>query len=233
EDYFAFVPSVNAAHNTYGQRGGQNIVIRGVANARLGGTDASSLSSTTGFYLNDVPVTPVDTQLFDIGHVEVLRGPQGTLYGAASMGGAVKLYHNRPDSSGFEAVVQTTADVVKGGGEGGGLNAMVNLPMIDGVLATRFVATVRNSGGYLDTVLPSLNTTVPNSTYPIHPSLNLSQSDTAIFKSDTNSSESKGLRAAVSYTPGERLTVEASVLWQGATVDDMSAMKHSITKGKT
>ena len=60
QDYFAFVPGVNLASSTLGERGGQNIIIRGVSNARLVGTDASSLSATTGFYLNDIPMTPVD-----------------------------------------------------------------------------------------------------------------------------------------------------------------------------
>jgi iron complex outermembrane receptor protein len=229
-DYFAFVPSVNAAHNTYGQRGGQNIVIRGVANARLGGTDASSMSSTTGFYLNDVPVTPVDTQLFDIGHLEVLRGPQGTLYGAASMGGSVKLYHNRPDSDYFEAVIQGTREAMTDGGDGGGYNAMVNLPIIDGVLAARLVASSRDTGGFIDTVIQPLSATEPNSTYPIVPALNLRQSNTQIFQQDTNSSKSEGLRAAISYMPSDRLSVDAAVLWQNASVADMSAYNTALPK---
>jgi outer membrane receptor protein involved in Fe transport len=229
-DYFAFIPSVNAAHNTYGQRGGQNIIIRGVANGRLAGTDASSMSATTGFYLNDVPVTPVDTQLFDIGHIEVIRGPQGTLYGAASMGGSIKVYHNRPDSTEFEAVIQGTREVVNDGGDGGGYNAMINLPIIDGVLAARIVASSRNTGGFIDTIIPSLNTTEPNTTYPIVPALDLGQSNTKIFQQDTNSSQSEGLRAAVSYIPGERLSINASVLWQSASVDDMSAYNSALPK---
>ncbi len=232
-DYFEFVPSVNIAHNTYGERGGQNIVIRGVANARLGGTDASSLSSTTGFYLNDVPITPVDTQLFDINRIEVLRGPQGTLYGAASMGGAVKLYHNRPNSSEFEGVVEATAEVMASGGEGGGLNAMLNFPIINDVLAARFVATMRNTGGYIDTIIPSLDTTVPNSIYPVAPPLELERTDSSVFQQDTNSSESKGIRAAVSYTPSDLLSVDVAVLWQKATTDDMSQYNTAYSRDRT
>jgi outer membrane receptor protein involved in Fe transport len=221
-DYFGFVPSVNAAHNSYGERGGQNIVIRGVANARLGGTDASSMSSTTGFYLNDVPVTPVDTQLFDISRVEVLRGPQGTLYGAASMGGAVKLYHNRPDASEFYGVVEGTVDSMSSGGLGNGVNAMLNIPIFEDVLAARLVATSRSSGGYIDSIIPSLATTTPNSSYPVAAPLGLDRSDSATYKKNTNTSQSKGLRAAVLYTPNDRLSIDASVLWQLANIDDMS-----------
>ena len=231
-DYFGFVPSVNAAHNTYGQRGGQNIVIRGIANARLGGTDASLLSSTTGFYLNDVPITPVDTQIFDIDRVEVLRGPQGTLYGAASMGGSVKLYHNRPNTSEFSGLVEGTAEVVNSGGEGGGLNAMINLPIVEGIVAARFVGTIRNVGGYIDQIIPPLTQTVPNALYPLAPGLDLVQTDSPIYKKDTNSSQSKSLRAAVLYTPNDRLTIDAAVMWQSASVDDMSQFNTIYSKDR-
>lgn len=221
-DYFGFVPSVNIAHNSYGERGGQNIVIRGIANARLGGTDASSLSSTTGFYLNDVPVTPVDTQLYDIDRIEVLRGPQGTLYGAASMGGSVKLYHNSPDASDFYGSVEGSSEVISSGGIGIGLNAMINIPIFEDVLAARFVTSIRDSDGYMDTIIPSLDTTEPNSIYPIAPQISLSRADSSVYQEDTNSSQSLGLRAAVSYTPNEQLSVDAAVLWQRSTVDDMA-----------
>ena len=221
-DYFGFVPSVNAAHNSYGERGGQNIVIRGVANARLGGTDASSMSSTTGFYLNDVPVTPVDTQLFDISRIEVLRGPQGTLYGAASMGGAIKLYHNRPDASEFYGVLDGTIEKMASGGLGQGVNAMVNIPIFEDVLAARLVATSRSSGGYIDSIIASLDETVPNSSYPIGAAVGLVRSDSLTYKKNTNTSESKGLRAALLYSPDDRLSIDASVLWQQSNIDDMS-----------
>lgn|GEM_PF-1519386 len=219
-DYFGFVPSVNAAHNSYGERGGQNIVIRGIANARLGGTDASSLSSTTGFYLNNVPVTPVDTQLFDISRIEVLRGPQGTLYGGGSMGGAIKLFHNRPDASEFYGVVEGTVDSVEDGGLGNGLNVMLNIPIFEDVLAARLVATSRSSGGYIDAIMPSLSTTTPNSSV-LAPVLGLDRSDSSTYKKDTNTTQSKGLRAAVLYTPDDRLSIDASVLWQKANIDGM------------
>ena len=95
DDYMGYVPSVNAASNTAGERGGLNILIRGISNTRIALGDASLLTATTGFYLNDIPITAIDTQLFDVDRVEVLRGPQGTLYGASSQGGAVKLILNK------------------------------------------------------------------------------------------------------------------------------------------
>jgi iron complex outermembrane recepter protein len=224
QDYFGFVPGVNLASSTLGQRGGQNIIIRGVSNARLVGTDASSLSATTGFYLNDIPVTPVDVELFDTSRVEVLRGPQGTLYGAASMGGAVKLYMNEPDSTGFSTSGEAKMETIKDGGIGHTLSAMVNLPIVDGILAARLVGQRREEDGYIDTVLVPLSNTTPNSGYPYLPGLNLTEANKAgqLLK-DTNSSTSTGVRLALLYTPNDNLKIEPAVLWQRADSADQSS----------
>src|SRR5580698_4305107 len=107
-------------------------------------------SPTIGFYLDETPVTPpvgattgksdIDPDLYDLSRVEVLRGPQGTLYGAGSMGGTVKLVTNPPDFRGFHG----SAESIVSGTEGGSLNyaekAMLNAPIIDDKLALRVVA---------------------------------------------------------------------------------------------
>jgi iron complex outermembrane recepter protein len=224
QDYFAFVPGVNLASSTLGERGGQNIIIRGISNTRLVGTDASSLSATTGFYLNDIPMTPVDVDLFDTSRVEVLRGPQGTLYGAASMGGAVKLYMNEPDSHAFSSSAEAKLETYKDGEIGDTLSGMVNLPIIDGVLAARLVGQRREEDGYIDTVLTPLSNTTPNTSYPYLPQLNLSEADKAgQTLKDTNSSTSSGVRLALLYTPNDNLKVEPAVLWQRAYSADQSS----------
>ena len=224
QDYFGFVPGVNLASSTIGERGGQNIIIRGVSNTRLVGTDASSLSATTGFYMNDIPVTPVDVELFDTSRVEVLRGPQGTLYGAASMGGAVKLYMNEPNSTGFSSSAEAKLETFKDGETGDTLSGMVNLPIVDGVLAARLVGQRREEDGYIDTVLTPLSDTTPNSSYPYLPKLNLGEADKAgQTLKDTNAYTSSGVRLALLYTPNDNLKVEPAVLWQRAYSADQSS----------
>lgn len=223
-DYFLFVPSVNLANNQVGERGGQNIVIRGISNSRtVVTTDASMLSATTGFYLNDIPITPVDTQLFDVDRVEVLRGPQGTLYGAGSMGGAIKLYHNRANLNNFEAAVEGTISTIENGGPGGDLSGMINVPIFEGVLGARFVASYRTRDGFIDSVRIPLSNPVPNTTYPFNPAMDVhTSSNSSRIWENANSFTSKGARAALLYTPTDRLSIEAAFLWQETQSDDLT-----------
>lgn len=223
-DYFLFVPSVNLANNQVGERGGQNIVIRGISNSRtVLTTDASMLSATTGFYLNDIPITPVDTQLFDVDRVEILRGPQGTLYGAGSLGGAIKMYHRRADLHAFEAAAQATVNTVERGGFGGDVSGMVNLPILEGVLGARMVASYRSREGFIDSVRIPLSHPVPNTTYPFNSDVEVRPSaNSGRIWENANSATSKGARVALLYTPTDRLSVEAAMLWQETQSDDLT-----------
>tara|TARA_R110002096_G_scaffold101547_9_gene224590 strand:+ start:6596 stop:8950 length:2355 start_codon:yes stop_codon:yes gene_type:complete len=235
EDYYGFVPSVTAGHNAFGERAGQNIIVRGVSNTRITGVDAGSQSATTGFYINDIPVTPIDTDLFDLSRVEVLRGPQGTLYGAASMGGAIKLYTNRADTSEFLGSVEGTAAVVTNGSADGGIRGMLNVPIIDGVLGLRVVGSYRSRSGYIDTNIPSLSNTVPNSSVllsnPLLPTHQIGNGDT--YRKETNSGTATSFRAAVTYTPNDRLLIDLGFLYQDSQVDDLNTYGTAYPRERT
>jgi outer membrane receptor protein involved in Fe transport len=96
---------------------------------------------TVGFYLNEVPMTPpaqsqtgkvvIDPNLYDIDRIEVLRGPQGTLYGSGSMGGTVRVITNEPKLNTFEGSVQGTLSDTQGGSGNGGGSFMLNVPLGD------------------------------------------------------------------------------------------------------
>lgn len=223
-DYFGFVPSVNAASNTIGERGGKNIVIRGISNTRIAAsTDASASSATTGFLINDIPITPIDTELFDVNRVEVLRGPQGTLYGTASMGGAAKLFLNQPDLFDFEGSVEGSVQTIKRGEMGGGLNMMVNVPVFEGVFGVRVAATHRQRDGYIDSaIIPLENTSgripsVINDVIDVTPiKNNRRQID------DANSATATGVSVSALYTPNDKLRVAFTQLLQRTEVDDLS-----------
>jgi outer membrane receptor protein involved in Fe transport len=115
---------------------------------------------TVGFYLDETPLTApaaalngkvtIDPDLFDLNRVEVLRGPQGTLYGSSSMGGTIKLVTNAPKLNHFEGAAQTTLSDTDGGGFNYGGSAMVNLPLADDVAAIRLVGTYKNNAGFID-----------------------------------------------------------------------------------
>jgi outer membrane receptor protein involved in Fe transport len=122
-------------------------------------------SPTVGFYLDETPLTPpaaalngkvvIDPDLFDLARVEVLRGPQGTLYGAGSMGGTIKLITNAPDPRRIAASAEGILSHTNGGGTNNTLNGMLNLPLIEGKLALRLVATDKHDDGWLDRIVTS------------------------------------------------------------------------------
>lgn len=124
-------------------------------------TSTGGESPTVGFYLDDAVLTPaamaqngktvIDPTLFDLNRVEILRGPQGTLYGAGSMGGTVKLVTNQPDPHAFAGNVEL---IGSGTDSGGGFNhtenVMVNIPLLQDVVALRLVGTDKYIDGWID-----------------------------------------------------------------------------------
>jgi iron complex outermembrane receptor protein len=130
-----------------------------------GMTSSGGNSATVGFYLDDIPLTGpasaqnghvvIDPDLYDLNRIEILRGPQGTLFGSGSMGGTVRLITNQPNLSQF----QSTAQSVLSGTEGGGFNhkdsLMVNLPLVDDTLALRIAGTENDTSGWIDRIVVS------------------------------------------------------------------------------
>jgi iron complex outermembrane recepter protein len=128
-----------------------------------GMTSSGGNSATVGFYLDDIPLTGpasaqnghvvIDPDLYDLNRIEILRGPQGTLFGSGSMGGTVRLISNQPNLS----QVQSTAQSVLSGTEGGGFNhkdsLMINLPLIDDTLALRVSGTENYTSGWIDRIV--------------------------------------------------------------------------------
>ena len=120
---------------------------------------------TVGFYLDDYPLTPpaaalngkvvIDPDLFDLNRVEVLRGPQGTLYGSGSMGGTIKLVTNPAKLNEFEGAVEAIGSGTTGGGFNRGGNLMLNAPLIDDRLAMRVVLTDKYTDGWLNRIVES------------------------------------------------------------------------------
>jgi iron complex outermembrane recepter protein len=123
-------------------------------------TSAGGSTATVGFYLDETPLsanavalngrTVIDPDLFDLNHVEVLRGPQGTLYGAGSMGGTIKLVTNQPQLGKWEAATDlNTSHTDSGGSWNGGGSVMLNIPLGD-IVALRVVGTDKYVSGWLD-----------------------------------------------------------------------------------
>jgi iron complex outermembrane receptor protein len=133
-------------------------------------------SPTVGFYLDDYPLTPpaaalngkvvIDPDLFDLNRVEVLRGPQGTLYGSGSMGGTIKLVTNAPKLNALEGTVDATAAGMDGGGFNRGGNLMMNVPLINDLFAMRVVLTDKYTDGWITRYVLGQNFPVPTNPGP-------------------------------------------------------------------
>lgn len=133
--------------------GNSAAIIRGVATT----TGISQAQGTTGYFINDVPLTDPfysggipDIDTFDVDNIVVLRGPQGTLFGSSSMGGAINYQAARPDLSIVEAHLRGTLADTRHGGTAYNVGAMANVPLVADMLAVRAVYTRRRIAGFVD-----------------------------------------------------------------------------------
>ena len=115
-------------------------------------------SSTVAYYIDAVPFGMVrsainpDPNPYDVNHVEVLRGPQGTLYGANALDGVIRVLTNDPDLNRFDFKARTVVSGTQDGGANGGVDAAVNVPIIDGKLAARAVVGESTWSGWINSL---------------------------------------------------------------------------------
>ena len=177
-DYVMYLPSVNAG----GRGPGQNeIYIRGAAVDAINITVAESQGSApnVALYVDEQPVTSggrnLDIYVTDMERIEVLPGPQGTLYGASSMAGTVRLITNKPNLNEFQASVDASWSTTSDGEDSNSVEAMINIPVIDDKFALRAAFYNDRQGGYIDNVAgtfvadPALNPTFPGETVTYEP----------------------------------------------------------------
>ncbi|GGZ74005.1 TonB-dependent receptor [Paraglaciecola chathamensis] len=185
-DLLGVVPSLTAYENGPGRT---RLSIRGVANG--GGNDNDTQNQeTVGIYLDEIPISMggmnPELALFDLKRVEVLRGPQGTLFGAGSMTGTVRLVSNDPDLSKFEGKYELSASKIEHGSNNKSVKALVNVPIIDNELAVRVSGYYLDNGGYIDNSLTG--------------------------EKNLNDGLSKGAKLSALYIPTNELSVEFSYI---------------------
>jgi len=154
--YFDTIPGLSAV--PAGQAGKANVAIRGIT------TGAGQINASVGTYINDVPFGSAgglalggtfiaDPNTFDIERIEVLKGPQGTLYGASTLGGLIKTVYTSPKLGVLEGRIMLDGSTVEGGDQGYMVNALVNAPLGKD-LAVRIVGGVRRDAGFVDSISP-------------------------------------------------------------------------------
>jgi len=195
-------------------------------------TSTGGESPTVGFYLDDAVLTPaamaqngktvIDPSLFDLNRVEVLRGPQGTLYGAGSMGGTIKLVTNQPDPKAFAANVEVIGSgTTSGGGFNHTENVMLNIPLMQDVAALRLVGTDKYIDGWIDRKV--LN--------PFPPEVNGSTARGDVAGAPvaqdfrhSNTEHLQAGRAMLLIQPTDRLSVTLGFMHQSLTQDGPSTI---------
>ena len=154
DDYLEQLPSVTAGGSGPGQN---QIYIRGLASTTPNLTTAgvAGLAPNVALYLDEQPLGQpgrnLDVYAADLERIEVLSGPQGTLFGASSQAGVVRLITNKPDLAGFDAAFSAGVSFTKGGEESYKAEAMLNVPVTNNI-ALRGVVYLDDQGGYIDNV---------------------------------------------------------------------------------
>jgi outer membrane receptor protein involved in Fe transport len=214
-DYVKFFPSIT--YTVGGAGGGNagpgfaNISMRGIVSGNDG--NHSGPLPTVGVYLDEQPITTIggtlDMHIYDIDRVEVLSGPQGTLYGASSEAGTIRIITNKPDPSGFSAAYDLQANTVAHGDEGYTGEGYVNIPLATNA-AIRIVAWDEHDAGYIDNV-PGTRT------YPGNPGIGVPPfqiNNFNIAKNNFNDVDTYGGRATLEYDLNDSWTITPMVMAQ-------------------
>jgi iron complex outermembrane recepter protein len=202
DDYAKFLP--NVAYQTLGPGFG-SVYMRGVASGGDGNHSGSMPS--VGVYLDEQPITTIqgnlDIHLYDVARVEALGGPQGTLYGASSQAGTLRIITNKPDPTEFDAGYGLEVNTVADGGDGYVAEAFVNVPLTERS-AVRLVGWKRSDGGYIDNVAGSR----------AYPSTGITPDNSGRVEDDYNDVDTIGARAALRIDLNENWTVTPGVMGQ-------------------
>jgi iron complex outermembrane recepter protein len=194
------------------QPGLDNIAIRGVS--------STSGSATVGIYVDDVSVTVKNTydgaiqpKMFDVDRVEVLRGPQGTLFGASSMGGTIRFITHKADVNDFSLSGSTDVSDTEHGGVNEDSYAILNLPVVTGKFALRFGADVDYLSGYINHYTPTATGYgVGTDGNPI--SLYTNDSTGVLSDKDVNTNLIEVFRVSGNYVGDDGLSVVPDVRYQ-------------------
>ncbi len=178
-------------------------------------------SPTVGFYFDDTPLTApaatnegkivISPDLYDLSRVEVLRGPQGTLYGSGSMGGTIKVVPNAPNTERFESSAEVKFADTDHGGFDHAENAMVNMPFWGDKAALRVVGSYSSDAGWIDRVV-----TAPGQ-FPLANGTtrgNVLAAPVANDYHNVNDVEKTGVRVSAVFKPIDGLTITPSYFYQ-------------------
>lgn len=186
-----------------GNFGGTQITVRGVA---TGGSNFNG-AAPVAYYFDSAPLGLVksailpDANVYDLARIEVLRGPQGTLYGANALNGVVRILTKDPDLGRFEFKARGTLSATESGGEGYRGDLAVNIPIIEDRLAVRFVGGADQRAGWID-----------------HPGV-----------PDANGGRTRNARIKIAARPVDELTIDASAWYSRSYFSSLSTVTKDLS----
>jgi iron complex outermembrane recepter protein len=199
-----------------------------LSNIEIRGIQSRTSAPTTGIYLDDTPLigrannvnigaNGAYPQVFDLDRVEVLRGPQGTLFGASSEGGAIRFITKQPSLHESSLYARSELATTEGGDPSYEAGLAGGAPLIDGTLGFRASVWYRREGGWVDRVQP------PVGKGPFTQAIDPAHPGGAVLDSRANSGSTKQARVALTWAPTDWLTVTPQLFYQNAETDDSSS----------
>ncbi len=209
-DYLKLVPGLQLNQSTPGQG---RLIVRGV--------NSGGVASTVGIYMDETPfgsssglvngaVLAADFDTFDLDRIEVLRGPQGTIYGASSLSGVLKFITRQPSTEAFTARGRAGIETTAGGETGYFGNLVVNVPLAETV-AFRATGSYRTYGGFIDSIGTS-----DSDLFGVERTSNVAK--------NINDSKTYGGRASLLFKPSDRISLRLTALAQNIEADASSVV---------
>ncbi len=220
EDFAKLLPSVSITPN--GPGFGQ-VYMRGVASG--GDGNHSGPLPSVGIYLDEQPITTIqgalDLHVYDIERIEALSGPQGTLYGASSEAGTLRLITRKPDTAGFAAGYGFEVNAIDGGGMGHVAEGFVNIPISDNT-AIRLVGWQKKDAGWIDNVYGERT----------YPTSGITQNNADRVEDNYNDVDTVGARLALKIDLNDNWTITPTIMGQRQRVNGNFAYDDTIGEDK-
>jgi outer membrane receptor protein involved in Fe transport len=211
KDYVQFLPSVTMQAAAWSGSGYSAVYMRGVVTG--GDGQATTSQPSVGMYLDEQPITTVqgnlDVHLYDVARVEALAGPQGTLYGASSQAGTLRIITNKPDPSGFAAGYSLEGNLVDSDDAGYVAEGFVNFPIGENA-ALRVVGWTLHEAGWVDNKLAARTYTIDVE----DPDDDYTSINSQYVEDNYNTVDTYGARAALRVNLGENWSITPSLMYQ-------------------
>jgi outer membrane receptor protein involved in Fe transport len=198
----------------------------GVSNVSIRGISSGAGASTIGVYVDDTPIqvrslgvasSIMYPALFDLERIEVLRGPQGTLFGAGSEGGTIRFIQPEPSVTDWSGLARGDLATTNNGKESYEAAFAIGGPLVTDKIGIRASAYFRHEGGFVDKVV---GTPVVNNTTGALGARSISFRNTSLYKADVNSSDTFAARLALTFKPSETITITPSINYQSFYTPD-------------